>query len=331
MIKKRSIIFFAFVPLLAGYIFGVIETEKPVVKPSVSFSTTGVQQADVLTISDQGDIFTLSHGKQTQITQGQRVIQPAFLGRSFVAINKQQNYSELLQFSFGGIKTKTLLSGKTESIDSMSYISDPAVSPTFQDIAFVSDMDRVKTTISDTALYILNVSSGKIKKVADPLPHSGGITHPMWNPINPRVLVYDYYQYDENYAPYSLIMQYDMDSNKTISLTTKAQNAYQGAFSPDGKHFMFLSRSEDNTEVMINISEVTADGLSNVRSFARGDFAYPMFSQVQGYIYYLRAYGNHGYNLYTSFIKNNQLTNISQISTGEQLFAHSGLSVSKRQ
>jgi len=174
-----------------------------------------------------------------------------------------------------------------------------------------------------------NLSDGTVEKIVDPDPHSGGIADPVWDPTNPNLITYDYYQYDDNYNPYSTIDEYNIQTQITTHLTTQSQNAYQGAFSPDGKEFIFLARNNDITPVMY-IAKVTDNGLTGVHSIASGDFAYPAFSNTPNHIYYLEAEGNNGYDLYTATLVDGNLTNASAISVGEKLLTNSGFTVSKK-
>ncbi len=329
MIKIRSILIFAVLPLFAGYYYASLQSQKPNIAISSNFNIEAVALSDQITLINQGNIISLAHsGTNTIPTNNRRLTEANQLGNNYIASDKQTNYSSLEEFNSRGKKLKTLLNGNTGNIDNDNWFTDPAVSPNKQTVAFVSDMDKNTTKILDNALFIENLDTGTTTKIADPDPHSGGIAHPVWNPSNPNIIAYDYYQYDNDYNPYSVIKETDIKSQTIINLTTRQQNAYQGSFSPNGRQFIFLGRNEDNT-VAIYTAEITNSGLANVQKFASGNFAYPAFSNTPNHIYFLQAQGNSGYDLYTGEIKHNRLINISAITSNVQISADSGFMVNK--
>lgn len=331
MKKARVIIIFALLPLIAGYFVASTHAHKTTSSTNINFSLKNVLLTDKITLTEKGNIISLTQKNEITVpTKHAQLIEVNPLGNNFIGVDKQTNYASLEEFSTDGSLTNTLENGNTGNIDTMDWFTDPAVNPDGTQIAFVSDKDKDQTNVLDNALFVENLSSSTIKKIASPDPHSGGIAHPTWNPANPNILTYDYYQYDDNYNPYSIINEYDLQSQTVTPLTTQKQNAYQGSFSSDGKQFIFLERNNNITTVMY-VANVTADGLSNIHSVASGDFAYPEFSLTPNHIYYLQATGNSGYDLYTATLQNGTLSGATAISTDGQLLGNSGFVVSKAQ
>lgn len=331
MKKIRAFIIFALIPLIAGYLVSSHQGHKLLNSVTLNFNTQAVLPTDQITVVENGTISTITQkGVSTVATKHPQLIETDPLGSNFIGVDKQTNYSSLLEFSSTGALTQTILNGNTGDIDTMDWYTDPAVAPNQTEIAFASDQDKGKTNVLDNALFVDNLTTNSVAKIADPDPHSGGIAHPVWNPVNPDLITFDYYQYDNNYNPYSVIQEYDINAQTTTNLTTQNQNAYQGSFSPNGKQFIFLERGNDITTGMY-IANITANGLSNVRSIASGDFAYPEFSYTPNHIYYLQAQGNTEYDLYTATITDNKITDETPISTDGELLGNSGFVVTKVQ
>lgn len=298
-----------------------------------TFSTKNIPPTDVIVLSNQGDIYQVSHQGSAQITHGQHLIEPVKIGNTFAAIEKTTNYASLLMFDQQGNIIKTLFSGNNDTIDTMSWITDPAASPAQNRIAYVSDKDKAQTNVPDNALYVLNLATGKSTNVAKPSPYSGGLAHPLFNPVNSNIILYDYYQYDpQTLMPYSTIEQFDNTTGLITTLTFENQNAYQAAFSPDGKQLLFLGRNDGSTSVTLYIADFdSTSGLSNIRTLLSGDLAYPAFSNTKNVIYYLQAQGNSGYNLMNATIQNNKLSNIQTVVSGNILLGNSSYAILKKE
>jgi hypothetical protein len=331
MKKIRAFIIFALLPLLGGYAYAShLHMQKSHPNSSLGFNTDAILPTDRITFAEKGSIISLTQTGASAIPTGHaQLIEGSPIGGNFVGVDKQTNYSSLDEFSPSGSLINTLLNGNTGDIDTMDWFTDPAVSPNMQELALVSDKNKDVTNVYDNALFIEKLSNSHLQKIADPIPGSGGIAHPVWDPANADILTYDYYEYDQNYNPYSVIDEYNLSTQATSLLTTRQQNAYQGSFSPDGKYFIFLERNNNITAVMY-LANVTANGLSGAHSIASGDFAYPEFSRTANHIYYLAAQDNSDYDLYTAELKNGVLTAITPISTDEQLLGNSGFTVTNK-
>jgi hypothetical protein len=330
MKKIPAIIIFILLPLIGGYFATSTQGHKTPLPTNLEFKTSAILPTDRITLAEKGAIISLSANGETSIsTNHPALIETLSLGANFIGIDKQTNYSTLDEFSSTGSLLKTLQDGNTGNIDTMNWFTDPAINASQTKIAFVSDKNKATTNVLDNALFVENLVSGTVADIADPDPHSGGIADPVWDPADPNLLAYDYYQYDDNYNPYSIIDEYNLHTQTTNSLTTQKDNAYQGSFSADGKQFVFLERNNDITTVMY-VADVTENGLSNVQRIASGDFAYPKFSNTPNHIYYLQTQGNTGYDLYTAILAAGKLTNPIAISTGEQLLANSGFTVNNK-
>jgi hypothetical protein len=329
MRKIRAFIIFALIPLIAGYFIASAQGQQKIaITSTLNFTPGNVLPTDRITLVEKGKIISLTNaGVNSFPTNDSALIEVSPLGSNFIGVDKQTNYSSLDEFSPDGALVKTLQDGNTGDIDTMNWFTDPTVNKNQKEIAFVSDKNKGTSNIYDNVLFVENLTTGVVQDIADPDPHSGGIAHPVWDPADQNTIAYDYYQYDSNYNPYSIIDEYNIQTQATTPLTTQQQNAYQGSYSPNGKQFIFLERNNDITPVMY-IGDVTSNGLSNVHSIASGDFAYPEFSNTPDHIYYLEAKGNTGYDLMTAEITDNELTNPTAISTGELLLANSGLVVS---
>jgi hypothetical protein len=328
MKKIRALIIFALIPLIAGYLLASHQGHKIQVTSSLNFSPGNVLPTDRITLVENGTIASITQkGVTTIATKHPQLIETSPLRGNYVGVDKQLNYSSLIEFSPTGSVIKTFQDGNTGNIDTMNWFTDPAVSVDQKEIAFVSDKDKDTTNVQDNALFVENLTTNNVEKIADPDPHSGGIADPVWNPTNPNLITYDYYQYDSDFNPYSIIQEYDISSQTTNPLTTQKQNAYQGSFSPNGKQFIFLEKGDNITSGMY-IADVTNDGLSNIKQLASGDFAYPKFSNTPNHIYYLQAQGNSGYDLYTATIIGGKLSGITALSNDEQLLGNSGFVVS---
>lgn len=326
----RAIIVFALIPLIAGYYVASSQGSKKLENSTnLNFNIGNILTTDRITFAEKGSIISLSQKNVVTIpTNHSQIIEVSPLGANFIGIDKQTNYSVLDEFSQSGNLLKILQNGNTGDIDTMNWFTDPVISSNQQLIAFVSDKDKSQTNVLDNALFIENLNTGTVEKIADPDPHSGGIAHPTWDPSDSNMITYDYYQYDQHFNPYSNIQEYNLQTQTTNNLTTQNQNAYQGSFSPDGKQFIFLERNNNITTKMY-IADVTKNGLSNIDEIASGDYAYPEYSNTPNHIYYLQAQGNTGYDLYTASIANNKLTDELPISTSEQLLGNSGFIVTK--
>lgn len=332
MIKTRSILILTIIPLAIGYLFAMVQTPKSITNGknhTLDIRTSEILPTDMITLSEQGDIISITHNEVKDRTQNQHLIEPVRFGSSYLAIDKQTNYASLIEFSQSGNMSKILVNGNTGNVDTDTWIADIAVRPNKQDIVFVSDKDRLQTQISDNVLYDMNIKSGKTTVLARPNPGSGGIAHPVWNPVDADMLLYDFYAYDEASQPYSTIIAYNIKTGVRIPLTTGKDNAYQASISPDGKEVVYLERNSDNT-VDMYIADVTPEGLRNIKSIANGDFAYPVFSYTQNHIYFLKAQGNEAYSLYTGTISHGKFTNVSALS-GPQLSGSSGFTIAKNQ
>ena len=330
MKKIRAIIIFILIPLIGGYLVASAQEHKTLRNENLNFNINNEAATDRITLVENGTIFSLTRtGISSLPTNKPSLIEATPLGNNYIGIDKQTNYSTLEEFLPTGSLTKTLQNGSTNNIDTMDWFSDPAVNVNQNKIAFVSDKEKNKTNILDNALFVENLADGSVQKIADPDPHSGGIAHPVWNPVDQYSIIYDYYQYDKNYNPYSVIDEYNLQTQTINPLTTREQNAYQASFSPDGKKIIFLERGNDITTGMY-VANLTENGLTNIRNIAIGDFAYPAFSNTPNHIYYLQAQGNSGYDLYVATIIKDKIANSSAISTGGQLHANSGLTVSTK-
>lgn len=327
MIKKRSLLIFVMLPLIAGYLVASIQGHTVQRKSNLNFASKNVLPTDRITLVNQGSISSVTKTDSTTIdTHHPQLIEASPLGNNYIAVDKQTNYASLEEFSSTGVLLETLLNGNTKDIDTMNWFIDPAVQQNQQEIVFVSDKDKEKTKVFDNALFIYSLASHSIKRIVDPFPSSGGIAHPRLNPTNPNILIYDYYQYDEKYNPYSLIQEYNRQTEKITSLTTQKQNAYQGSFSSDGKQLIFLGRNSDFTVTMY-LADVADNGLSNVQKLMTGDIAYPTFSFTSNHIYYLQAEDNKGYNLLTATVQKNKLINPATVVSGFQLLGNASFSV----
>ena len=327
--KKRTILLFSILPFLIGFCIAYVQG-KPI-STAASFNTNTIQSTDSIILSSSGDVYTLTQNGVSQVTHNQKFIEPVFVGKNIIAVDKTTNYASLNLFDQQGNKIKTLFNGSSNSIDTMSWITDPAVNPAQDRIAYVSDKDRAQTNAPDNALYILNLSSGKSTNIAKPDPYSGGLAHPLFDPVDGNIVLYDYYQYDpQTLTPYSTIEQYDNSFSVITTLTYENKNAYQAAFSQDGKQLLFLGRNDNFNTVTLYIADFdSTTGLSNIHALALGDFAYPEFSMTKGHIYFLQAQGNTGYNLMTATIKNSKLTNIQTVISGSSLLGNSSYEVTK--
>lgn len=329
MIKKRTIVLFAIIPSILGYAFAYnYQQGNTLSSTQVTYITNTIPVSDEIVLASQGDIFTLGTGTISHVTQKKKLSEPQVYGTLFLAVNNNKNYSSIVEVNQSGAIVKDLQSGNSDTIDTMTWYTDPAVSTLNKSVAFVSDRDRIKTNIPDNALFEQNLLTGNVSLIASPDPYSGGITHPIWHPSEPNIILYDYYQYDaQTLIPYSAIVEYDTQNHKTTSLTTENQNAYQASFSPDGKKIMFLSRSSDLSNVTLLIADFINDSISNVHSLGTGIFAYPMFSFTQNQIYFLEANGNSPYSLYHATVQNNTLKNMTPITIGSGISANSSYSV----
>jgi len=328
--KKRTILLFSIVPLIFGFLLARVSSTHS--SQNASFSINNVQSSDTITLSSKGDVYKITKENVFQVTHNQNLIEPELVGDTFIAVSKNTNYSSLITYDASGHKIKTLFNGNASSIDTMSWITDPAIDPKGNKIAYVSDKDKKQTNVPDNALYVLNLNDGKSTNIANPDPYSGGLSHPIWNPIDPNILLFDYYQYDpDSFSPYSTIEIYNKQTGLTSPLTFEKLNAYQEAISPDGKQILLLSRNSTQNTVTLYIADMTANGLNNTHSLITGDLAYPAFSNTKNQIYYLYSEGNKGYNLATARIENNKLNHVLPIVNGFQLLGNSSFSVTKKQ
>lgn len=327
--KKRVLLLFTIMPFILGFLVAYIQG-KPASR-SASFATNVIQPTDKIVFSNNGDIYTLTKNGTTQVTHGQRLVEPVMVGSNFVAVKKTTNYASLLMLDQTGDKVKTLFNGNSDKIDTMSWITDPAVNPDQNKIAYVSDKDKTQTDVPDNALYVLNLSTGKSTNIAKPDPYSGGLADPFFDPMDSNIILYDYYQYDsQTLVPYSTIEQYDYNSGLITTLTYENKNAYQQALSPDGKQLLFLGRNDGSNTVTLYIANFDSSmGLSSIHPLLIGDIAYPKFSNTKGAIYYLQAQGNSGYNLMTATIQKDKLSNVQTVIFGNTLMGNSSYEITK--
>ena len=327
--KLRVILLVSVLSFLMGYF--VMHLSLSSADSAVSFNNGNIPPTDTIVLTSRGNIYKLDQNNTEQITHGQNLTEPAAIEGGFVAIEKATNYSSLVMFDKLGKKIRTLFNGDTGNLDTMNWAGDPNVSPDDQKIAYVSDKDRLETDVPDNALYILNLADGKSTNVAEPDPYSGGLAHPVFNPTDGNIVLYDYYQYDPaTQAPYSTIEKFDKRTGLVTTLTFKNKNAYQSAFSPDGKKLVFLGRNDTLNNVTLYLADFTDKGLANIQALAVGDFAYPAFSLSSGHIYYLEARKNSGYNLLTAEVANGQLLDVKTVVGGYQLQGNSSFSLIKK-
>lgn len=326
--KVRTILLFTILPFIIGFVMAYFQG-KPTTH-TTSFSSENILPTDTITLSNNGDIYSLNHHGVTQITHNQHLIEPVTVKTAFVAIEKKTNSSSLIIYDHSGNKAKTLFNGNSDNIDTMSWITDPSVNSDQTRIAYVSDKDRLQTNTPDNQLYIFNLADGTSTNIVKADPYSGGITHPIFNPVNGNIVLYDYYQYDpQTLMPYSTIEEYNKQAGLTTTLTFEDKNAYQESLSPDGKQILFLGRNIDSNTASLYLADFTDNGLTNIQILATGDFAYPVFSNTKNHIYYLSSDRNHGYNLLTATVQKNKLINSLPIVNGFQLQGTSSFSIIK--
>ncbi len=332
MIKKRTFILVAIVFLLLGYFTASQHTQKKAQSSPIQFYNSQLEPTDNIILTSSGNIYSLSAKNASQITKNTNLIEPITIGNNFAGVYKQTNYSSLIEYDSSGKEIKTLFDGNAQKIDNMLWITDPAIDPTQTQIAFVSDQNRLITGLPDNALFLLNLSSGKTSTIALPDHYSGGIAHPVWDMADPTVLLYDYYQYTPNtLEPYSTIMEYDTNTNNSFPLTSSSQNVFQSSLSPDGKHIMYLQRNSNGLDVSLYLADFSNNGITNPVKLASGDYAYPEFSYTLGYIYYLSADANDGYNLFKSKVVKNKLTDVTPLTTGSNLQGNSSYEINEIQ
>lgn len=325
--KIRTILFFSIIPFVFG--FTMMRFSRST-KISVNFETSNVMPTDIILLSSRGNIFKLDKNGYEEIISGHNLIEPIVVGNSVAAIYKTTNFSSLIMYDPSVNKTKTLFNGDTGNLDTMSWITDPATSPDGKRIAYVSDKDRQMTGVPDNALYVLNLADGKSTNIAQPDPYSGGLAHPIFNPQDSNIVLYDYYQYNpETSVPYSTIEEFNKKTGRVRTLTFEGKNAYQASFSPDGKKLLFLGRLEDKNLVTLYLADYDDNGLSNFKALAVGDFAHPVFSFTDNKMYFLKAQKNNGYNLMTATIQDDKLIDIKTIVSGNELLGNSSFNVVK--
>ena len=328
MIKKRTLILVAIIFILTGYFTAKNHNQNTSRMNQIQFYNSNIEPTDRITLVSSKNIYTLTSKKISQITNNTNLMEPISIGNNFAAIDKQTNYSSLVEYDSSGNRIKTLFDGNADKIDNMLWISDPAVNANGDKIAYVSDQNRISTGIPDNALFILNLLTNKTSTIALPDHYSGGIAHPVWDMANPNVLLYDYYQYTPiTLEPYSTIMEYDRRTAYSFPLTTSKQNVFQSALSPDGKDILFLLRNGNGLDVSMYVGNFTSNGIRNEVKLTSGDFAYPVFSNTLGYIYYLSAQGNEEYNLFKAKIVKNKLTDITPITTNANLQGNSSYEI----
>ncbi len=298
--------------------------------------TTSLPSSDHIFLSKNGDIFRLTQKGLQQVTQGEHVIDPLPIGQNILAVEKNMNYSSFVLFDQNGSRIKTLAEGNADKIENMTWFADAAVRADNQKIAFVSDKDQKELKLADPALFVTDFSVEKnatdaAQRIADPLQRSGGMAHPVWDPANFNILLYENYEYDENTKePFSLIYQYDLDTKKSIALTTEDQNAFQVGLSPDGSHALFLGRNGDNT-VTLYFADFGDGQFKNIHKLITGNFAYPQFSFSADRMYYLQADKNQDYSLYIATLNQHthQIQNTSVVAGATHLNANSAYSITK--
>ena len=325
--KKRVILLFIILPFLAGILTAYLQ-QKPVLENTTFFMTNNILPNDNIILASSGNIYKLKNDNTTQITYKQNIIEPFVFQNYFMGINKTTNYASLLVYDKTGKLIQTLFNGNTKNIDTMNWISDPAINYKQNKIAYVSDRGKMQTNIPDNALYLLDLETEKTTLIANPDPYSGGITHPTFDPTNNNIIVYNYYQYDPvTLVPYSTIEEYNTQTKVITPLTFENKNAYQQAFSPDGKQLIFLGRNKDANTVIMYLADFSSKGLTNITQIAQGDFAYPAFSNTKNHIYFLQAQANSGYNLMTATIIKKRLSNILNITDGFSLLGNSSFQI----
>jgi len=327
---KKRIIVFCIGAFIVGFFLAYVQG-KPT-EGATAFHTENVAPSDTITLSSGGDIYTLSQNNTTQITHQQNLTEPVVIKDTIAAIEKTTNYASLILLDASGTKIKTLFNGDSSSIDTMSWITDPSTNPEETRIAYVSDKDKAQTNVPDNALYVYNLTTGKSTNIAQPDPYSGGIAHPIFDPVDGNILLYDYYQYDpQTLMPYATIEQYDNRTGLITTRTFENQNAYQESLSPDGTKLLYLERNTDLPSVTVYIADFdTKTGLSNMHPLFTGDLAYPVFSNTKNHLYILQATGNKGYNLLTATIQNNTLINIKTVVSGNALLGNSSYAIHKK-
>lgn len=331
MKKLRLILILLILPFIVGYGLAYLQNQKNKVKnenSTFNLQTGSILPNDTVTLTSQGNIYTANYNGLSQITQNKSLTEPVVIGNDFFAIQKQTNYSSLVELNNSGGIIKTIINGNTGNVDTDIWAGEPAVSKDKEKLAFVSDKNRIQTQISDNVLYEKNLKSGETITLAKPNPGSGGIAHPVWNPIDPNTILYDFYAYNQNMLPYSVIVSYDIQTDARTPLTSEKDNAYQASFSPDGKKLIYLERNSDYSVTMY-LADFTSDGLKNIKKIATGNFSFPTFSNTKNHIYFFSAQGNEGYNLFTANIINGKLSDIIPLTGDSQFTGNEGFSVNK--
>ncbi len=328
---------FVGVPLVAGFL-----TSKYVATHHFSSTPAAkvvhVWPSDQLTISTSFGIDQLTPSGEKTLITAPNLLSPVASSGGIIAISRSQNYAAMAQFDAAGNLVKTLLDGDHQNFDKMIWVGDPELSPDQKSVVFVSDKDRYNTGLSDNAVYSLDLSSGNFTLLAKPTYLTGGLANPIFVPAqattsaqanSPQLLVTSYQNDHTTFLPYSILQLVDLKTHATTDLTSENQNAFQPSFSADGKQLLFLSRDGEGAQVKLQLADFVENQLTNIRTLATGQFAYPKFSFTNGQIYYLAADKNSPFHLFTASISADslELVNQQQVTTKEALPADSSYQV----
>ena len=322
--KKMLITFFAVNCLgafLVGFSFARYRDLHRTSKAIMHNRVDSIVPGDRLLLTKDGNIFSLGRSTTTQITHEEHVSEAVATSSGYFAVAKKTNYSSLLFYNKSGSLVQTFLDGNAPRIDRMVWVTEPVVSPDEKKIAFVSDRNRFQTGNSDNALFVQDIVKGIPQLIVKPIPYSGGIANPVWDP-QMRFLLYTSYTYDElTLEPYSVVQLYDFKTRSAIDLTTKEQNAFQATLSPDAQKILFLSRDKDKNSVTLFLADFLDQKIMNAKALATGDIAYPRFSNAQNHIYYLQASENSDYTLMTANVHDASISGILSVPDAVHLKA----------
>lgn len=263
-----------------------------------------------------GNLWLYAQGTVRQLTAGAIYRQPSWApdGRSIVVSWLGENHSDVATLDAAGrmVRPWTRNSSPVQATAS-SWAFWPAFAPDGRRVVFAADSDSY-----DFALWLLDLATGGLRRVAWSGGGNGGATRASWAPDGRRLAV------AASRDGTRQIWVLDLTTGASQQLTRHAGGAYDPAWSPDGRAIAYIAREEGYHGLWL----VRPDGSSARRVSRPGLHRAPAWSPDGRQLAYLLHQGA-GFDLWTAQVREAsdgfQLADVQQATRDADADAVAGL------
>jgi len=226
-----------------------------------------------------GDIWEISLGEATQLTQNGQLGQPALGDSGLGFIERQRNTSDLWLAAPGG-PPEPITRDASTIISQNRWASQPVFLPGRQRAYILGDFNKTTTGVGDLAVWELSLADGAVVQITRPPGYGGGDQDVTVNPHNPQQIIFTRYGYAGNQLVEQL-QWLDVAGDTAVPLTQADQPARQASYSPDGTKVAFVQGGDGSHENLYVGSLTVTRGqpqLDGVREVATGVIANPVWT-----------------------------------------------------